>query len=179
MSTSAKTRSAPIEPDLPPTPTPEPEIVATADDYREKVSRPKVKVSTGLVFQLRNMEFPEFVKISDKLKEDFELGEGGVFSMAVDQKRPELMYTYAELVLPLVVIQPAVIPKQKFDKNGKPKRPKFIGVNELAPMDVFRLNSASLMGKSEVLEMMASFRPGEPVGEGLGGDSDKDGEETE
>ncbi len=137
--------------------------IASADAYRDQVSRAVVKVSSGLHFQTKALEFPDFMRIIDEMMEEYDdVTEDNVFAVAIDVKRPEIMYAYAKKVLPLTMVSPGMVAEEdeKEAAGGN-----VLAVTELAPMDVYRLNMASMMGKSRALDMMASFRPGESVPE--------------
>lgn len=135
-------------------------VIADADSYREQVSRAVVKVSSGLHFQTKALEFPDFMHVIDEMMEEFDdVTEDNVFAVAIDVKNPDTMYAYAKKVLPLTMVSPRMVAEE----SEKGRRKNVLAVTELAPMDVYRLNMASMMGKSKALDMMASFRTGESV----------------
>ncbi len=148
-------------------------VIADADLYRKQVSRAVVKVSSGLHFQTKALEFPDFMHVIDEMMEEFDnVTEDNVFAVAIDVKNPDTMYAYAKKVLPLTMVSPRMVAEED-EKAGAGGN--VLAVTELAPMDVYRLNMASMMGKSRALDMMASFRPGESVPE-IGDESSTENE---
>ncbi len=145
--------------------------MATAAKYRKNVSKALIKVSGGLHFQVRTLDFMEFMSIAESLQREFpkQVTPENLFAVATNTEFPEAMWAYAKKALPLAVMRPKVV-SEPVDGS------KDLTVTELAPMDVINLNMASMMGNPRVRELMASFRQGESVSddgsEAVPGDQD-------
>lgn len=132
--------------------------MATAAKYRKSVSKPLIKVSGGMHFQVRTLDFMEFMSIAEALQAEFpdQVTTENLFAVATNTEFPEAMWAYAKRALPVTVLKPKLIAEPM---DGS----KDLAVTELAPMDVINLNMASMMGNPRVRELMTSFRKGEPV----------------